>query len=172
MMMTSFLLAAMLSGPADAHTPSGSSAPLHPGAGGIMHPQDATRRDRLRRMLSMRDAAPPCEEVAQHSDTRLVSDLQWLMDHIRAPPWVGVRAAQCIIALHGDQEVKRISGWVQDESKPGLVLVVVGALNDISPPTATAIAQAALSGPHADRVAPRLVKSRHAEVRALLPGRK
>ncbi len=169
-MMTSFFLAAMLSGPADAHTPPKAGAPLHPGAGGIMHPQDATRRDRLRRMLSIRDSAPPCEEVSKQSDSRLVSDLQWLMDHIRSPPWVGVRAAQCIIALHGDQEVKRISQWVQDESKPGLALVVIGALNDISPTTAASIAQAALSGPHAARVKPRLVKSRHAEVRALLPG--
>jgi len=152
---------------AHAHTPPKVGAPA---AASVPHPQDVARRDRLRRMLSVRDHAPACATLTPGSD-RLVEDLQWLMDHITAPPWVGVRAAQCIIELHAETEVKRIEGWVQDSGKPGLILVVLGALNQVSPQTARTIAQAALKGPHTARVQPRLMKSKHPEVRALVAPR-
>jgi len=90
------------------------------------------------------------------------------MDHIKAPPWVGVRAAQCIITLHAETEVKRIQGWMQDADKPGLTLLVLGSLNGVSAQTAQSIAQAALEGPHAAKVRPRLLKSMHPQVRALI----
>jgi hypothetical protein len=121
-------------------------------------------------MLSVRDLAPACATLTPGSD-RLVEDLQWLMDHIKAPPWVGVRAAQCIIELHAETEVKRIEGWVQDSSKPGLTLLVLGALNEVSPQAAQRIAQAALDGPHTAKVQSRLMKSKHPEVRALIAPR-
>ena len=116
----------------------------------------------------MRDSAPPCDALAAQAGPRLVSDLQWLMDHVKAPPWVGVRAAECIIELHAETEVKRIIGWVEDPAQPGLTLVVLGTLNRVAPDTALSIATAALQGPHAIKVKSRLVKSQHAGVRALI----
>ena len=171
-MLTLLIFTALIWGPALAHTPAEPGAAAGSEAGAIAHPQDAVRRDRLRRMLSMRDSAPACTAVAAQTDTRLVADLQWLMDHIKAPPWVGVRAAECIIELRAETELKRIVGWVQDPTKPGLVLVVLGRLNTLPEALAVDIARAALGGPHTTRVASRLVKSRHPEVRALVaPGR-
>ena len=70
-------------------------------------PQQLARRDKLRMALVVRDKAPPCTELSAMSDA-LVTDLQWLMDHVTAPPWVGIRAAQCILQLHGTQEADRI----------------------------------------------------------------
>ena len=173
MFLTPLLLMTQLMGPAEAHTPPrpGQSS-AHAGHAASQlppHPQDMARRDRLRRMLSIRDVAPACTELAEAHDPRLVDDLQWLMDHIKAPPWVGVRAAQCIITLHAESELTRIEGWMQDAGKPGLALLVLGSLNNVSAQTAQTIAQAALKGPHAEKVRPRLVKSRHPEVRALVP---
>jgi hypothetical protein len=119
-------------------------------------------------MLSVRHSAPACTEVQAQSPERLVTDLQWLMDHIKAPPWVGVRAAQCILQLHAETETARIKRWVQDPTKVGLTLVVLGSLSDLPTHIATPIAAAALTGPHAERVRVRLHKSPHPSVRALL----
>jgi len=133
----------------------------------IPHPQDVARRDKLRRMLSIRDSTPACATLSPISD-RLVTDLQWLMDHVEAPPWVGVRAAQCIMQLHGENEIERIKRWVQDPDKKGLVLVVLGEIDELAPLTARTIVEAALIGPHNDLVLPRIEKSIHPEVRALV----
>ena len=133
----------------------------------VPSPQDVARRDRLRQMLIARDKAPPCTELSSISD-RLVEDLQWLMDHVKTPPWVGVRAAQCIIELHAPAELSRIQGWMLDPTQPGLTLVVLGELDGLPAPIAIAIIQVALTGPHAAKVAPRLLQSAHPQVRALL----
>lgn len=165
-MLTIFLSIAQMSGPVFAHAPSGSThlAPAVQAA----DPQDAARRDRLRRLLSVRDYAPACTEVQAQAPQRLVEDLQWLMDHIKAPPWLGVRAAQCILQLHAETETARIQAWVQDPTKVGLTLVVLGSLSELPAHIATPIAAAALAGPHTERVRPRLHKSAHPSVRALL----
>jgi len=165
-MLTIFLSIAQMSGPALAHTPGGGA---HPAAAvQAVDPQDAARRDRLRRLLSVRDFAPARWEVQAQSPARLVADLPWLMDHIEDTPWVGVRAAQCILQLHAETETARIQRWVQDPTKVGLTLVVLGSLSELPAHIATPIAAAALAGPHASRVRARLHKSPHPSVRALL----
>ena len=133
----------------------------------VPSPQDVARRDRLRKMLIARDKAPPCTELSKVSD-RLVEDLQWLMDNVKAPPWVGVRAAQCSVELHATTEVSRIQGWLLDPEKPGLTLVVLGELDTMPIPVVIAVIQTALTGPHAAKVHPRLMRSANPQIRALL----
>lgn len=164
-MLTPLLIIAQLSGPAVALTPPRGGAPA--GLAAAPGPQDSARRDRLRQMLSVRDLAPACTEVQAQSPDRLVTDLQWLMDHIKAPPWVGVRAAQCILQLHAETETVRIQRWVQDPAKIGLILIVMGELDSLPEPVAQTIVQAALSGPHSDRMRTWLPKSAHPSLRAL-----
>jgi len=137
-----------------------ATSPMIPDAEGL------ARRESLRRALMTRDQAPACTQLLQMSDA-LISDLQWLMDHVKAPPWVGVRAAQCILQLQGDKEVQRVIGWVQDPAKAGLALLVLGELDMLTEESALQIAQAAMKGPHAARVTPHIHKSVHPQVRAL-----
>ncbi len=124
----------------------------------------------LYRALSPRDGAPPCAEVEALSPTP-VDDLVWLTEHATSPPWVGTRAATCLIAGHSDEVADLLRTWVTDPASFGFGLLVLGNLDLLSSDLAVELAGLALSdGPDPEAAMERIATSSHPEVRALLPG--
>jgi len=122
------------------------------------------------RLLSLRDEAPSCVDVTAGVDDPLGA-LSDIVVHVQAPPWVGMRAAGCLIQEHGDQPeaVSLMTTWVTDPELAGLGLLVLNRLDTLSAETAAALAKTAIAdGPDAEKACTRAAKSTHAEVQAVV----
>jgi hypothetical protein len=128
---------------------------------------DEARRQALRLRMSVRHAAPTCDTIDALTPDP-VADLIWLMDHVEQPPWVGMRAAECIIANHAEAETVRLHQWVADPDRKGLMLMILSRLDKLPEPLAHSLAKATLAGPHRELARPRLMRSNHVPVRALV----
>ncbi len=126
-----------------------------------------TRRVEIQRRLSARDAGPTCAEVEAMSPEP-VADLVWLVEHVRQPPWVGIRAAACLMTEHGQDESERLHQWAVDPDRKGLAILLLVKLDELPAPLAHSLGQAVLAGPHKELARPRLVQSQHKDVRALV----
>jgi len=96
------------------------------------------------RALSIRDHAPPCERV-EALTTQVVADLTWLADHATQPPWVGMRAAHCLVAGHGVEAADALLRWVTDPETRGLGLLVLDGLARLPEDLAVRIATRAIA---------------------------
>ena len=75
------------------------------------------------------------------------TSLARIADHVALPPWVGVRAARCVVQT--EDGVDHAVRWSADPARRNYARLVVAALPDLSA-TSTARVRAALAeGPHA-----------------------
>ena len=97
----------------------------------------------MHRALSHRDGAPPCAEIEALSEAP-VDDLKYVVNHISAPPWAGMRAAQCLIERHPAAIEAELDLWVTDPGRVGLGILVLNRLDDLPVDTAVRVASLAL----------------------------
>ena len=96
--------------------------------------------------LKSRDDAPTCESLNSHS-TDVVNDLVWLVDNATQPPWVGIRAAQCIVRHHHLEKAELIKSWMITPERRGLAILTMGMLKELPPELSLKLQTAALAGP-------------------------
>jgi len=99
--------------------------------------------------LKSREDAPTCESLQTHS-TDLVNDLVWLVDNATQPPWVGIRAAQCIVRHHHVEKAELIESWMTTPERRGLAILTMGMLKELPPELGLTLQSAALAGPFSD----------------------
>lgn len=110
------------------------------------------------RALSMRDQGPSCEDLdAMAKDP--VATLINITEHATMPPWVGVRATQCLVSRHAEDAKSTLSAWIVDPNKRGLAFVISDNTATMPEPVALELARAGLTGPHGADLKRRLAKS-------------
>jgi hypothetical protein len=119
------------------------------------------------RMLSLRDAAPPCE-VIEATSTDPVADLLLVVDTVPLPPYAPMRAAGCLVDRHAEAAAEAIESWMVRPDVPALAELVARAFDTLSSGLALRFAAAGLNGPHRAAVEPFVRGSVHPEVRALV----
>ena len=118
-------------------------------------PAPTPSQDALYTALRVRHAPPTCTALSDLSET-LVEDLVWLVDNATQPPWVGLRAAQCLLIEHPEAAQPSFEGWLSTEGHRGLAILVSQRIDEIPLPIAQALATVALAGPEEETVRPRL----------------
>ena len=113
--------------------------------------------------LKIRHEAPLCESLAELSDD-LANDLVWLVDNAQRPPWVGIRAAQCVVREHTDAKADTIDTWVSDPTYKGVAMLTFGLLDELPEAAAIRFTTIALESPLADEARKRLADSAHPSV--------
>ncbi len=117
--------------------------------------------------LSVRHTPPSCEAVEALA-TDPVDTLQVMVERAIQPPWVGVRAADCLITRHADEIAPVLETWVSEPEYLGLALVTLGKLDGMSPEVAEGVAKAALAGPLSEEAIPRIAAAESERLRALV----
>lgn len=135
---------------------AGATTPLAP-------PKPTAEQRALYDALKARDGGPSCDELAALSQD-IASDLIWIVDNAKQPPWAGIRAARCILSDHLEAKATDVDAWVVDPSKKGLALLTLSMLDEVPEPAAVRFATLALNGPLADDARARLVDSVHPAV--------
>lgn len=122
----------------------------------------------VHKALSMRHWDNDCEAVEALVDDG-TQTLQNLVDHAKAPSWVPMRAATCLVRLHATEKQPELERWVSDPAVKGLGMLALGMLDDMPEPVALAVANKALTDgvPELD-AAERIAKTAHPQVRALV----
>ena len=88
-------------------------------------PDPSASQQQIYRALSVRDPVPTCETIEAMSATP-VADLLFVVDHASQPPWVGMRAAQCLVKRHSPEIQPQLEDWVSQEATRGLALLTFG----------------------------------------------
>ena len=126
-------------------------------------PKPSPAQTALFNALKLRHEGPPCSDLTALSESA-ADDLVWLVENVKHPPWVGIRAAQCVIREHTDAKADAIDLWVSEPKHRGLALLTMGLLDELPEPAAIRFATLALEGPLADEARKRLVDSIHESV--------
>ncbi len=121
------------------------------------------------RALSVRDRGPTCEAVEAMAKEP-VATLISVAEHATMPPWVGVKATECLTVRHAEAAKDTLSAWMVDPERRGLALVIANRTADMPEPVAVQLATAGLAGPHAAELQKRLAKSPWASVATLANG--
>jgi hypothetical protein len=121
----------------------------------------------LYKAMKVRDPVPNCEALSALSED-IANDFVWLVDNIQRPPWVGVRAAQCVLMSHAEAKAELIEAWMTDPLKMGVAILALGHLDELPEPLAARLAKAALSGHLADKAGRRLQDSVHPSIQDLI----
>jgi hypothetical protein len=114
--------------------------------------------------LAQRHLEVSCTEVAAMLPTPTES-LARIAEHAKHPPWTGIRAAACL-SEQRDAETHLVR-WMGEPSLAGLARVVLDRVDTLPASSRTAVARAALLGPHAARARAVLARSTVPELRAL-----
>ena len=118
------------------------------------------------RALSIKDPPPACEQVeALSSDP--VPLMVRIVNEVALPPWVAIRAADCLVTRHAVQVESEMTSWLRDSDRKGLGFVALDHLDDMEPPLAVRLASAAIAGPYKDAARPRIARSNVESVRGL-----
>jgi len=120
-------------------------------------PQPSPTQEALYRALVARDSAPACADLAPLSST-LVDDLIFLAENAQQPAWVGVRAAECLLSDHQEAALPVIIGWMGRPDAKGFALLTIEKLDAMPLDRARTLAQAALTGPLAEAMRPRIAR--------------
>ncbi len=129
-------------------------------------PAPTPSQDALYAALRVRHAPPDCSALTDLSES-LVEDLVWLVDHATQPPWVGLRAAQCLLVEHPAAAQPSFEGWLSTEGHRGLAILVSQRIDEIPLPIATSLAVVALAGPEEETVHPRFARCGVPEIQDL-----
>lgn len=133
-----------------------------PAAAGDAQPDDAVFR-----ALSVRHGAPSCEEVEALTPTP-VETLLRLVEEVELPPWVPMRAAECLTTRHAEQIDDHLRRWVVGAETRGLGRLVVDHLDHVPRPLARELALSALrEGPEPELARARITRLRTPELRDL-----
>lgn len=128
-------------------------------------PDDALQK--VFRALSVRHSAPSCADVEALTPTP-VKTLLSLVEEVESPPWVPMRAAECLTRRHHAEIAPQLDRWVTEAELRGLGLLVVGLLDELPEETGRTLATRALKdGPDPERVRARLLRSERPSLRAL-----
>ena len=101
----------------------------------------------MARALQARDAAPACDELealSSEPETALIA----VIEHVTMPPYVGIRAATCLIDGASIELTPTLVRWVSDPNTAGLATLVLTEIAALPVEVAHPIAAAALAGPH------------------------
>jgi hypothetical protein len=99
--------------------------------------------DGVVRALSARDAVP-CADVEALTATP-VETLRSVVSTVSMPPWVPMRAAQCLIERHAVDVQPDLERWVVDPATQGLGRMVLSGLDRIPIEVALPVARKALA---------------------------
>jgi hypothetical protein len=125
-------------------------------------------QEAMHKALSARDDGPGCADVEALSPTP-VEDLVWLTEHATSPPWVGTRAATCLIADHAEEVADVLRLWVTDPDLAGFGAVVLNNLGLIDSALAIELATLALTdGPDPEGARERIAQHDDPALQALL----
>jgi hypothetical protein len=122
--------------------------------------------DAMVHALSIKDPTPPCEQVEALA-TDPVPLLLRAVNEVQRPPWVAMRAAECLVTRHAAAIEAEMTSWMGDSQKKGLGLLVLDHLDAMEPTLATRIASAAMAGPYRDAASVRIARSHVESVRTL-----
>jgi hypothetical protein len=118
--------------------------------------------------LSARDGNFDCSTIEAMTPDP-VGLLRELVDHAVRPPWIAMRAADCLVTRHAEAAAADLDAWVADPERLGLGLLVMSRLDRLPEERATFLAARALEqGPDPVAVRRRLDGSAHPAVRALV----
>jgi len=127
---------------------------------------DEAARDAVYKALIVRDAAPPCSELEAMTTTPAATFL-YLVENASQPPWVGIRAAECLIQGHAQSIQPQLESWVSNSETKGLGYLALNHLDAMPIEVATSVATAALAGPEAEGARSRIQNAQTPEIRAL-----
>ena len=113
-----------------------------------------------------RDASPTCAEVEALTETP-AETLQVIVREAAQPPWVAIRAADCLIRNHSVAVEDELKAWVTDPDLLGLALLALGTLDEMEPAVALSVADAAIKGPLKEQAGERILKSESEQIRAI-----
>jgi hypothetical protein len=116
--------------------------------------------------LSIKDPPPACEQVEALAPDPVPLLLR-VVNEVERPPWVAMRAADCLVTRHAPSIESEMTSWMGDRERKGLGLLALGHLDDMEPALATRIASAAMAGPYRDAASVRIARSRQDSIRAL-----
>ncbi len=136
------------------------------GTTALAEPAPTPAQSAIYEALRLRHDPPSCTALAGLADDP-VADLSWIVDNAIQPPWVGLRAAQCLLVEHPVASQSQFEGWLSTEGHRGLAIMVTQRIDEIPLPVATTLAMVALAGPEEATVRPRLLDCNTPEVRAL-----
>ena len=122
--------------------------------------------DAMVHALSIKDPPPACEQVEALA-TDSVPLLLRVVDEIQHPPWVAMRAADCLVTRHASSIEAEMTSWMGDSQKKGLGFLALGHLDAMEPALATRLATAAMAGPYRDEASVRIARSHDESIRAL-----
>lgn len=136
-------------------------------AASVASAQESTPDDLVYRALSVRHAAPSCAEVEALTPTPIPTLLR-MVDEAHQPPWVGMRAADCLVLRHHESIGDRLDQWVVDPELRGLGLLVINRLDALPLALAQSLASRALAqGPDPEQTRERLGRLSTPELKRL-----
>lgn len=123
--------------------------------------------DLVYRALSVRHPTPDCAAVEALTPTPVPTLLQ-MVDEAQQPPWVPMRAAECLVVRHPEEIRDRLDRWVVEPELRGLGLLVINRLDDLPLDLAKELAARAIAeGPEPEKTKARLLRLETPELRAL-----
>ena len=125
-------------------------------------------RKAMHTALSSRDGAPSCSDVEALASAQPHEDYLWLIEHVQQPPWVGIRAATCILQHHHEAAWAHIQHWLTQPELKGLALLVLNEIDSLPEDRAIELAQFAIrAGADPEAVRERLAQSSRPSIAAL-----
>ena len=132
-------------------------------------PELSPAQHTLLRQLSYRDGAPDCKDLS-NDNGQLKDDLLVMVNSVMQPPWVGMRAANCLITRFPLESVDTFKSWMQSEQTMGLAYLLGAQISQLPYQIAIEVGRVGLSGPHAEGVRSRLESQEGRVVEDLLKG--
>ena len=132
-------------------------------------PELSLAQHTLLRQLSYRDGAPDCKDLS-NDNGQLKDDLLVMVNSVMQPPWVGMRAANCLITRFPLESVDTFKSWMQSEQTMGLAYLLGAQISQLPYQIAIEVGRVGLSGPHAEGVRSRLESQEGRVVADLLKG--
>jgi hypothetical protein len=98
----------------------------------------------LIQQLSLRDGSPPCAEM-EASLPAPAASLKAVVQNVQMPPWVPMRAAECLLVGHATESKPELLDWVTRPELKGLGLLALGRLDAMPVELATEVATTAIA---------------------------
>ena len=129
--------------------------------------ESSPTQDALVQALSVREPAITCTALAALTPTP-AADLTWVVSHVTAPPWAGMKAAECLVQEYAQAARPTLEAWVTDTRLKGLGWVVLKNLDNMPRPIALDLARMAVEkGPDPEGARRRIRRSVVPEIKAL-----
>ena len=126
-------------------------------------------QQQLVRQLSLRDGAPDCAEL-KNGNGQLQADLMVMVNTVKQPPWVGMRAANCLMTRFPLESKDTFKMWMSGEQTMGLAYLLGAQLSQLPDEVAVEVGRAGLSGPYSEGVKTRLESQEGPVIQELLKG--